>query len=298
MGKALRLAFAALLSTAACETLKFTPPGMFITASKSLDQESDIHLAREAAPGLIKTVDGMLLVSPKNQDLLNLTAQAYCSYTFGFLEDDLETLREDDPRYEPLRKRATGLYKRCEDYGLKFLHEENDAFPDAINHDVATLQAAVKKVDKDAVPGLFWTGLALASQININRDDLSLVAELPKVEIIMTRVVELDEKFYNGGAHLALGLLYASQGKAMGGDPEKGKQHLQKAIELTGGKFLMNQVMFARIYAVTTQQKDLYKKTLEDVLATPADVNPDQRLANEIAHRKAERYLKLIEDLF
>ena len=272
--------------------------GMFQKASKSLDQESDLVLAREAAPGLIKTIDGMAIVSPHNEVLLELSAQAYCSYTFGFLEDDLETLREDDPRYEPLRKRATGLYKRCEDYGLRMLHEEDEVFPDAINHDVATLQNAVKKIDKDGVPGLFWTGLALASQININRDDLSLVAELPKVEIIMSRVVELDEKFYQGGAHLALGLLYASQGRAMGGDPEKGKQHLQRAIELTGGKFLMNQVMFARIYAVTTQQKDLYKKTLEDVLATPADVNPDQRLANEIAHRKADRYLKLIEDLF
>jgi hypothetical protein len=282
---------------AGCETLKFTPPGMFLKASKSLDQESDVNLAREAAPGLMKTVDGMLLVSPKNEDLLNLTAQAYCSYTFGFLEDDLETLKEDDPRYEPLRKRATGLYKRCEDYGLAFLHEEDSAFPDAINHDVATLQAAVKKIDKDGVPGLFWTGLALASQININRDDLSLVAELPKVEIIMTRVVELDEKFYQGGAHLALGLLYASQGRAMGGDPEKGKQHLDRASQLFP-KFLMNKVMFARIYAVTTQQKDLYKKTLEEVLATPAEIDPDQRLANEIAHRKAQRYLKLTEDLF
>src|SRR5215468_1461496 len=178
MGKGFRLSLVATLSVCACDMAKFTAnqsAGMFQRASKSLDQESDMHLAREAAPGLIKTIDGMVIVSPHNEVLLELTAQAYCSYTFGFLEDDLETLREDDPRYEPLRKRATGLYKRCEDYGLRLLHEQNDAFPDAINHDVATLQAAVKKLDDDSVPGLFWTGLALASQININRDNLDLV---------------------------------------------------------------------------------------------------------------------------
>src|SRR5262245_8269512 len=298
MGIGLRLTFVATLSVCSCEVMRFTPPGFFKQASKSLDQESDMALAREAAPGLIKTIDGMVVVSPHNELLLELTAQAYCSYSFGLLEDDLEGLREDDPRWEPLRKRATGLYKRCEDYGLRLLREESEAFPDAINHDVATLQAAVKKLDDDAVPGLFWTGLALASQININRDNLELVADLPKVEIIMNRVVELNEKFYMGGAHLALGLLYASQGKAMGGDPEKGKQHLEKAIAITDGKFLMNKVMFARIYAVTTQQKDLYKKTLEGVIATPADIMPEQRLANEIAHKKAERYLKQTEDLF
>src|SRR5262249_5468762 len=150
------------------------------------------------------TIDGMVVVSPHNETLLELTAQAYCSYTFGFLQNDLETLKEDDPRYEPLRKRATGLFRRCEDYGLRLLHEKNEAFPDAALHDVARLGEALKKLDKDAVPGLFWTGLALASQVNINRDDMDLVAELPKAELIMRRVVELDERFYNAGAHLAL----------------------------------------------------------------------------------------------
>src|SRR5439155_27055720 len=110
--------------SAACNMARFTAnqsAGMFKEASKSLDQEADIALAREAAPGLIKTIDGMVVVSPHNTTLLVLTAQAYCSYTFGFLEDDLEALKEDDPRYEPLRKRATNLYKRCEDYGLALL---------------------------------------------------------------------------------------------------------------------------------------------------------------------------------
>ena len=37
---------------------------------------------------------------------------------------------------------------------------------------------------------------------------------------------------------------------------------------------------------------------VRDVLATPADVWPDQRQANEIAHQKAQRYLKQTEDLF
>jgi tetratricopeptide (TPR) repeat protein len=299
--KGLRVGLGTMLLLSACDMAAFTAnrsAGMFQRAAKSLDQESDMQLAREAAPALVKTIDGMALVSPHNEVLLELSAQAYCSYTFGFVEDELETLKEGDPRYEPLRKRATGLYRRCEDFGLRRLREDDEAFPDAINHDVATLARALKKLDADDAPGLFWTGFGLASQVNLNRDDMDLVAELPKAELIMRRVVELDERFYNAGAHLALGLIYASQGRAMGGDPDKGRQHLERAIALTGGKFLLNKVMFARIYAVTTQQKDLYKKTLEEVLQTPADVMPEQRLANEIAHKKADRYLKQIEDLF
>jgi hypothetical protein len=34
------------------------------------------------------------------------------------------------------------------------------------------------------------------------------------------------------------------------------------------------------------------------VLATPGDVWPEQRLANELAHRRAARYLAAADDLF
>src|SRR5579885_173912 len=116
----------------------------------------------------------MVVVSPENTTLLELSAQAYCSYTFGFLEDDLEQIPEGDAKWEPLRKRATDLYKRCEGYGLRLLHLADDHFPEARSHDFSPLSASVAKIDDmDAVPGMFWTGLALASQINLNRDDLS-----------------------------------------------------------------------------------------------------------------------------
>src|ERR1051325_5631711 len=132
--------FAALTLAASpgCNMARFAAnqsAGMFKEASKSLDQEADLALAREAAPGLIKTIDGMALVSPHNETLLTLSAQAYCSYAFGFLEDDLEAMKTDDPRFEPLRKRTTNLYQRCEEYGLALLAEQDGAFPAAAKKD-------------------------------------------------------------------------------------------------------------------------------------------------------------------
>jgi hypothetical protein len=291
----------AALGAAGCNMNRFNAnmtAGMFREAGKSLDMEGDVALARDAAPGLLKTIDGLTVVSPENRTLLELTAQGYCAYSFGFLQDELETLAEKDPHAQALRVRASALYHRCGDYGARLLHLGDDQFPDALHKDVQTLAAAVGKLGKDDVPGLFWTGLALASEIDLNRDNMELVAELPKVEVLMQRVVALDPLYYNAGAHLALGLLYSSQGKAMGGDPDKGRHHLDTAIQMTGGKFLMPKVMLARVYAVTMQDRALYEKTLQEVLRTPADVMPEQRLANEIARRKAARYLKLTEELF
>src|SRR5262245_59857744 len=90
----------AAASALGCDLTRFTAnqsAGMFKIAGRSLDMEADLELAREAAPGLIKTVDGLALVSPENHTLLELSAQAYCSYAFGFLEDDLEALPQGDP---------------------------------------------------------------------------------------------------------------------------------------------------------------------------------------------------------
>jgi hypothetical protein len=274
--------------------------GMFKEASHSLDMEADVELAREAAPGLIKTIDGMAVVSPENRTLLELSAQAYCSYAFGFLEDDLERVPDGDPRFEPLRARTTALYRRCQDYGERLLHLSNENFPGVLQKDTATLEAAVKRLDDadDDVPGLFWTGLGLASQINLNRDNLDLVGDLPKAAILMRRVIDLNPRYYNAGAHIALGNLHAAQGKAVGGDPARARQHYDQAIALTEGKFLLARVMLARVFAVNVQDKALYVKTLQDVLATPADIWPAQRLANEIARGKAARYLKQADELF
>jgi hypothetical protein len=293
--------FLLVLALSGCSMNRMTAnmtAGMLKDASHSLDREADVELARAAAPALLKTIDGLVLVSPENRTLLELTAQGYCSYAFGFLEDELETVPDSDPRWEALRTRTSALYERCLGYGLSLLHLSSDAFPKALDGELATLEARLAGADRDWVPGLFWVGLALASRINLNRDDMTLVADLPKAERVLARALALDPSYYNAGADLALGTIYASRGRAMGGRPDEGRRHLEAAITRTGGKFLLPKVMLARYYAVSVQDRVLYESALKEVLATPADVLPEQRLANEIARRKAARYLKQVDDLF
>ena len=64
------------------------------------------------------------------------------------------------------------------------------------------------------------------------------------------------------------------------------------------GKYLMPRVMFARFYGVITQDRPLFEKTLKDVIAAPHDLWPEQRLPNELAKRRAARYLAHADDYF
>lgn len=264
-------------------------------AAPSMAMESDIDLAREAAPGQLKTVEGFWFASPKNRKLIRLLAQGYCEYAFGFLDSDLEALTMAGREDETLRRRTTGLYQRCTAYGLKLLDR---SWEQAITGPIAAFRDKVAHAGKGQVEGMFFTALGLASAININRDNLAMVADLPRARMMFERIVQLDETFDNAGAHTALGMMYAGQGTDVGGDPAKGRAHFDRAIALTGGKFLMPKVLKAYTYAVTTNDRKLFHDSLVEVLRTAGAVWPEQRLANELAHVRAERYLAHEADLF
>lgn len=281
-------------------TVSTTAPVLKV-ASESFASENDVQLAKDAAPGQLKTVEGFLQSAPNNADLLHVLAQGYIEYSFGFLEDDLENIPDDgkhSAERDALAWRATNLYDRALDYAVRLLALDDKHFPEMFKKDVASAEQAAKKLDKLNAPGLLFAGLALASSINLNRQDLARVVDLPKAIALIKRSHELDPAFYNAGAAMTLGVIYCSQGKAIGGDPDLGKKMFEEAIATTGGKYLMTKVMFARFYAVIVQDRDLYIKTLKEVLATPNDVYPQQRLANALAKKRAERYLKKIEEYF
>jgi hypothetical protein len=269
-------------------------------ASASFDAESDVTLAREALPGNLKTIDGFLAVRPEQPDLLELTALAYVQYAFGFLEDDLEALPPgDSPRRRELVARCTDLYDRAYDIGLRHVALDRvEVRAIARQGKLEALAPALARVGKDGAPGLTWAGLALASAINLHRDDIARVADLPKAVALLERAYQLDRGYYNYNPALSLAVIFASQGKAVGGDPDRARQLFEEVIRATSGRYLMAKVLYARYYATVTLDRALFDRTLQEVLTTPGDVWPEQRLANELAHRRAARYLAAADDLF
>jgi hypothetical protein len=291
---------AVLALSGGCNIVKLTADStadVLKVASPAFNQESDVQFAREAAPGQLKTVEGFLLASPENPTLIAILAQGYCEYSFGFLESDIEELvmagKDDEAR--PLVARATSLYLRCMNYGLKLLPSGWTA---ALHGDLAGFEKKVKATDEDNVTGLFWVAMGLASAINLNRDDIELVAYLPRAKMLFERVAKLEDTYYNGAAHMALGMLNTAQSSAIGGNPEEGKKHFDRAIAITGGKFLMPKVLMALNYAVITSDREFFHRTLVEVLRTSPAIWPDQRLANELAHIRARRYLSHEKEWF
>ncbi|MGD0210337.1 MAG: TRAP transporter TatT component family protein, partial [Desulfomonilia bacterium] len=108
----------------------------------------------------------------------------------------------------------------------------------------------------------------------------------------------LDESYNNGTAHAVLGTLYANRPKAEGGDPEKAKEQFDKAFTYSGNSVFTIHVMYAKFYACRIQDRELFKKTLEQVIGTPANTYVDKTFVNEVARRKAKVLLEHIDTYF
>ncbi len=245
-------------------------------------EESDLEIAKDSIAGFLKMIEGLLKSDPKNRRLLLRAAEGYTGYALGFVED-----------YDT--DRAVVLYARARDYGLDLL-SRNRELGRALDRNLDQLEAALSKTRSGDVPDLFWTANAWGSYIKLNPGDLSALAAMGKVNALMERVIELDEDFYFGTAHLFLGVIEIEKGIA--GNTENAKGHFDRALEISDGRFLLTKVLYARHYAVRTFDEEIFVSTLQEVLESPGGILPEYRLINEIAKEKARLYLANKDEWF
>lgn len=273
---------------------------VLLRATPTYDRESDLELAERSSMSNLKMLEGLLEVTPDNEDLLLLTSSSFTRYTFGFVEEQIEVA---DERYDfrekgKYVKRAVDFYERGKSYALRSMDKHRKDFSQLIEGDLERFAIELKQLEGEHVSSLFWIAYAWGSIINLQQSEPARLAELARVELMMDRILELDESFFFGGAHLFYGIFYGGRPEMLGGDTEKAKEHFDMAIKITGGKFLMAQFFLAKCYAFQTQNKELFEKTLQEIIEAPNDLYPDQRLANELAKRRARRLLARVDDLF
>ena len=131
-----------------------------------------------------------------------------------------------------------------------------------------------------------------------------MLAYLPTVRAMIDRVIELDakhppsDKQLQALPHIALGMINSAAGKEFGGDPKAATAEFQIALKITSDKMLLARTLWAYRVGVMTNDRKLFHDQLKQVLETAPSVWPEQRLANEVAHRRARRYLSHEKELF
>ncbi len=238
----------------------------------AMNAEPDLQLAEDSMPANISMLNGMIQLDPENVQLHIFAAQAYYGLSYGFNEDkDV--------------KRADRFYLRGLKHGILAL--ELSGLKNAKNLNPDELEQQLQKLDDDDVAALFWTASNWAKWIDLNRDSAESLVQLPKPTAMMQRVLELDETFYYGGAHMYFGVYYGSRAEMLGGNFKKSRQHFDRARQITDDKLLMPDLLQAQYLARQTFDQDDFHQRLTKVIDAPEDLYPELTLLNQIAKRKA-----------
>ncbi len=289
----------ALAATAAgCSFNKIVADNMaasFEDSTVAFNREGSPRHAREASPALLKMLDGFIVSSPENPDLLLKGAEMNATFAFAFIEkEDQDWARE--------------LYRKARDYAMRGLATEDETLHAALTaKDAKTREAALKPAlaaaDEDDVRAVFWTAFAWGGLINMSRSDIAAAADLPLVVAMMERVAELDPDYNFAGSHLFLGVYHARAGRTLGGDPKRSEAHFREVFKRTRDRFLIAYELYAEYTCVALGETEPeraraeFTRALTHVVAAPADIDPEQRLANAIAKERAAALLPQLDDL-
>jgi predicted anti-sigma-YlaC factor YlaD len=258
--------------------------------------DDDPDLVKAASPFSLKLIESLLGENPRHRGLLLAATSGFTEYAYAFVQEDADEAEARDlAGAEALRARARRLYLRAQGYGMRGLEAGHPGFSAALQ---AHPRAAAQSAGKEDVPLLYWTACAWAGAISLSKDNPDLVGQVPEMEALMDRALELDESFSHGAIHSFL-ISYEMSRQGAAGDPAaRARRHFERAMALSGGQEAAPLLALAE--AVTVQKQDVkeFDSLLQQALAINPDVHPDTRLVNMVMQRRARWLLSRKAELF
>jgi hypothetical protein len=274
------LLFIAILTVmAGCSIIVSRSAANLTTAVVDHDDPGTV---RDGAPAYLLLMDSLVVGSPENQQVLRSAANLYSAYSALFITES---------------DRAQRLTTRAYGYGQRAFCAHNQQACNIVNLDFESYEKRVAAFSGGDVPFMFSLSQAWLSRIRAYRADWGVIAELPKAETLLGRVLELDDTYDSGTAHIYMGMLNTLRPPALGGKPQEGKRHFERAIEISEGKNLSAKVQYAESYARLVFERDLHDRLLNEVLNSETEYE-GYTLLNVFAKQRAQLLLESADDFF
>lgn len=280
IGKKIFLPALILMLASGCTSFIVNP--LLDPLTLSLQKQTDLELLQDGAPSLLLLLDGLIASDPDNVRLLMTATKAYGAYATTLYENG----KTD---------RAVNMSIKARDYGISLLTHLPNLVIDG--RTLAEIEQALARISADQVGYLFWGAYGWATWIQYQEGAPAAMADLPIVELIMLRVVDLDDSYYYGGAHIFLGSYYGSRPQIYGGKPEASREHFERALAITDRQFLLAHVAYAQTYARIMFDRDLYLQLLKEVLEQPLS-DTDMASSNKLAKVMAEKLIVQVDEFF
>jgi predicted anti-sigma-YlaC factor YlaD len=250
--------------------------------------DDDPDLIKDATPFSLKLMESLLEASPKHKGLLKMTCKSFTQYAYAYLQNEADYCEDQDfAKAQFLRGRAKRMYVRSLGYGLRGLDLRVKDFKDHLKSEPEKTLARLNKKD---VERLYWTGLTWMAAINMSKDDMAMIGELPLAEKCIARAYELDPDWGEGSIH-EFYVTYDSRSSAMGGSIERVKAHYARALELSKGKRASTYLAYAEAVCVAEQDRKGFDELIDKALAIDPNEDKSSRLLT-LVYQKRARWLQ------
>jgi len=258
--------------------------------------DDDPELIKQAVPFSLKLMESILAENPRHVGLLTALCSGFTQYGYAFVQEEADEMESRDyAAAEVQRTRAKKLFLRARNYGLSALEVTHPGLRSAL---ASSSREALRKMTKSDVPLLYWTAASWGSAVSLGKNDPGAIGELPQIELLIDRALELDESWNEGAIHEFL-ITYEMTRQGTSGDPaERASRHFDRALALSQGHRASVYVTFAEAVCIDKQQPAKFEQLLQQALAINADAYPLMRLSNLVMQQRARWLLARKGDLF
>ena len=161
------------------------------SVSDGIINQDDPEMVVAGMPAYLLLLDGTLQQRPEDTELLLVTARLYGAYA-ALLADD--------------STRAATLSDQALQYARKaFCTEQPELCVSGV--DFPRFKKLLGKLGEDDLPYLYEYAAAWAGSIQSHSNSWTSVADLPRVQVMLERVIAIDERYDHAMAHVYLGVM-------------------------------------------------------------------------------------------
>ena len=250
--------------------------------AETVFEECDPDLAKAALPADLKLMEGLLKNDSNNRQLLATLCMGFAGYANLFVEDE-------NP------KRASDLYLRARDYGLRALGLKGLS-PENPQKLKAHLTLRLHTIEKEDLEALMWLSLSWNAWIQLNLDKPSALAQIGQAASCLDAVLKVEPDHFHGLPYILKATILAAT--PVGGHPESAKTYFEKALQAGRREFLLAHYHMARYYAVRVQDKTLFMTLIEEMEKAEPRQLKGACLINRVMQEKAKHLRAMAEEWF
>jgi len=261
-----------------------TTASIIYDASFEIETETNWDNYRYGVMPNLKLMEGFLHVDKKNENLLVSLIKGYASYAFAinetlYLEDLMATTwgfsnghqgKEVFSGKNDLHHRSQAIsnYERALEYGFRYF--ELHGLPEKKLMGFLGKEKELKRflsdnfTDEKSYEAVLFTAQAMSGLINLQRDRMDLVVQLPIVKSLFDWVCCQKPDINHGVCKIFFAAYEVARPRILGGNPEKSKEIFLAAMDEYSDNWLIH-IGYIQFYLIPMREEDGFKKMMAEM---------------------------------